>query len=76
MKPWITVSEATVIDPERVRSKRTIRLWVQEGRNPENPTLRIRTKREGQVKLLSSEDVARVARFKTAYLDAPTFGRL
>ena len=75
MKPWLTATEATAINPDRIRSKRTIRLWVQEGRDPENPTLHIRTKVERGTRLLCAEDVRRVAAFKDAYLDTPTFGR-
>ncbi|HWU31046.1 MAG TPA: helix-turn-helix domain-containing protein [Microbacterium sp.] len=72
MKPWLTTAEAAALFG---RSKRTIRLWVHDGRNPKNPTLRIRTETTGRRTLLNSEDLRRVAGFKDAYLDAPTFGR-
>ncbi|MBW1639250.1 hypothetical protein G3H63_09220 [Microbacterium resistens] len=72
MKEWLTTAEAAVAFG---RSKRTIRLWAHDGRQPANPTLRIRTQADGRSSLLNAEDLRRVARFKDAYLQAPTFGR-
>lgn len=73
MKPWLTYSEAALV---LQRSKRTVRLWVQDGRRTDaNPALRIRVEMEGRTTLLSSEDLSRVAVFKDQYREAPTFGR-
>ncbi|MGN7977421.1 hypothetical protein ACTJJ4_07585 [Microbacterium sp. 22195] len=72
MKPWLTTAEASALFD---RSKRTIRLWVHDGRDAKNPLLRIRTETAGRRTVLNSEDLRRVADFKDAYLDAPTFGR-
>ncbi len=73
VKPWLTAAEASVIYK---RSRRTIRLWVHDSQQPDvNPMLRIRVEVIDGVRRYSSEDLGRVARFKDAYRDAPTFGR-
>lgn len=73
MKPWLTYSEAALV---LQRSKRTIRLWVHDGRRSDaNPMLRIQVELEGRITLLRTEDLSRVAAFKDRYRDAPTFGR-
>jgi hypothetical protein len=73
MKPWLTTAEAALAFG---RSKRTIRLWVHDGRDADNPLLRIRTEPAGRAVLLNSEDLRRVSEFKNSYLDAPTIGRV
>lgn len=74
MKLWLTYAEAALLFD---RSRRTLRLWVQESRNPDvNPMLRIRTDRDDAGRfVMSREDLDRVRRFKDAYRDTPTFGR-
>lgn len=74
MKLWLTYAEAAF---NFGRSKRTLRLWVQESRDPHvNPMLRIRTTRDDQGRfVMSREDLDRVRAFKDAYRDTPTFGR-
>lgn len=56
-------------------SRRTIRRWVHEGRNNEDPDLCIREKRVDRISLIRIDDVKRVKRIKDKYRDAPTFGR-
>lgn len=72
MKPWLTYAEAAIA---LGRSKRTIRLWIHDGHNNDNPTLRIREQRTAGQVTLNTEDLHRVKAFKDSYRNAPTFGR-
>ncbi len=66
MKPWLSYAEASMAFG---RSKRTLRRWAAD------PAMKIRTRTVDGEKRLHSGDVARVEAWKSAYIDAPTFGR-
>lgn len=71
-RAWVTQGEAA----DEIRaSKRTIRRWVKDGREAEDPALCIREKKIDAMLLVHIEDVKRVKRIKDQYRDAPTFGR-
>jgi hypothetical protein len=72
VKPWLTHAEAAFAFG---RSKRTIRLWIHDGRSNSNPVLRIREERIGSQVALNAEDLRRVCAFKDTHREAPTFGR-
>lgn len=67
MKAWASYAEAA---KELRRSKRTLRRWVAEGPD----VIRTRHADDGTM-LVNMADAYRVEARKSAYRDAPTFGR-
>lgn len=66
MEPWLSMNAAAVLTG---RSKRTIRRWLAD------PDLRISTENHDGVRVINTQDLLRVERWKHAYTVAPTFGR-
>lgn len=66
MAPWLPMNAAAILTG---RSKRTIRRWLAD------PDLKINTEDHDGVRVINTQDLLRVERWKHAYTIAPTFGR-